>query len=94
MDLLLQRALEIANRPRRSQRPDAVRPVVQPGDRVEWLSPALPQQQGEVLAVSGDYFDAYHPLSECVCRMPTAWITRNITTAPTQEGPTHETLSQ
>lgn len=64
------------------------RPALQPGDQIEWKSEALPVQTGEVLAISGDYFDAYHPLSECVCRMPVAWITRNITTTPTQEGPT------
>lgn len=84
MDLLLQRALAIANQPRRSQRP-----AIQPGDLVEWLSPALPRQQGEVLAIHDDgTFEAYHPLSERVRRMPTAWITRTITTAPTYEGPT------
>jgi hypothetical protein len=84
MDLLLQRALEIANRPRRSQRP-----AIQPGDLVIWLSPALPQQQGEVLAVHDDgTFEVFVPISEVVRRLPVAWITRNITTAPIQEGPT------
>ena len=84
MDSLLQRALAIANRPRRSQRP-----AIQPGDLVEWLSPALPRQHGEVLAVHPDgTFEVFVPISEVVCRLPISWITRNITTAPTQEGPT------
>lgn len=64
---------------------------LRPGDHVEWMSPALPRQQAEVLAVYDDgTFEAFHPLTGIVRRMPTAWITRNITTAPTQEGPTHE----
>lgn len=72
MDLLLQRALEIANRPRRSQRP-----VIQPGDLVEWLSCALPRQEGEVLAVHPDgTFEVYHPLAEAVCRLSVSWVTR------------------
>lgn len=57
--------------------PDAVRLVVRPGDGVEWLSPALPKQRGEVLAVHPDgTFEVYHPLSEILCRLPVAWITR------------------
>ncbi len=51
-------------------------PALKPGNLVEWQSPALFAQRGEVLAISGDYFEAYHPVSECVCRMPTCWITR------------------
>ncbi len=48
-----------------------------PGCIAEWLSPALPRQQAKVLAVHEDgTFEAFHPLSEIVCRMPTAWITR------------------
>lgn len=65
--------------------PGRVRPVedepialpLKPGDWVEWLSPALPRQQAEVLAVYEDgTFEAYHPLREIVCRMPSQWITR------------------
>lgn len=64
------------------KKPDAVRPVVQPSDLVEWLSPALPKQQGEALAVGVDSFLVFHPLSECVCQLPIQWITR-VVTAPT-----------
>ncbi len=71
------------------------RPALQPGDQVEWMSPALPRQQGEVLAIHEDgTFEVFVPISEVVCRLPISWITRNITTAPTQEGPTHETHGQ
>lgn len=65
------------------------RPAVQPGDRVEWMSPALPRQEAEVLAVYEDgTFEAFHPLTEIVCRMPTSWITRVVTTSTNPEGPT------
>lgn len=65
----------------------AVCPVVQPGDLVEWLSPALPKQQAEVLDVYDDgTFEAFHPLSEIVCRMPTAWITRVVNAPTNPEG--------
>ncbi len=56
------------------------------GDWVEWLSPALPKQQGEVLAVYPDgTFEVFHPLSETVCRLPTSWITR-VTRAANLDG--------
>ncbi|MEQ1679274.1 MAG: hypothetical protein ABL950_01510 [Nitrospira sp.] len=54
-------------------------PPLKPGDWVEWLSPALPKQQGEVLAVRGDddgTFEVYHPLTEAVCRLSVSWVTR------------------
>jgi hypothetical protein len=66
-----------------AKKPDAVRLAVQPGDRVEWLSPALPKQEGEVLAIYDDgTFEVYHPLTEILCRLPLAWVTR-VVTAPT-----------
>jgi|SRR5215831_8490584 len=50
---------------------------VRAGRWVEWLSPALPRQQGEVLAVHPDgTFEAFHPITEAVCRMPVAWVIR------------------
>ncbi len=58
-------------------KPDAVRPVLCPGDVVEWLSPALPKQRGEVLAVSHDgNFEVYHPLAGTLCRLPMMWVIR------------------
>lgn len=64
-------------------------PPLKPGVCVEWLSPALTRQQGEVLAVYEDgTFEAFHPLTEIVCRMPTAWITRVVTASTNPEGPT------
>jgi hypothetical protein len=51
--------------------------VVQVGDWVEWLSPALPKQQGEVLAVYPDRtFEVFHPLTESLCRLPIGWVIR------------------
>jgi hypothetical protein len=29
-----------------------------------------------VLNIDGDWFTVYHPLTEAVCRLPVAWITR------------------
>lgn len=63
-------------------------PPLKPGVWVEWLSPALPRQQGEVLAIDGDRFEVYHPLTEILCRLPISWITRVVTTVPTQQEPT------
>lgn len=60
---------------------------VRPGDVVEWLSPALPEQQGEVLAVHPDEtFLAFHPLTEILCKLPLAWVTRIVMPAERQEG--------
>ena len=60
-----------------TKKPDAVRPVLQAGNWVEWLSPALPPQQGEVLAVHPDgTFEVYHPLAEALCRLPITWVKR------------------
>jgi len=60
-----------------AKKPDAVRLVLRPGDIVEWLSPALPKQHGEVLDVYQDgTFEVVHPLSVKLCRLPMAWITR------------------
>lgn len=70
--------------------PGAVRPVVQPGDLVEWLSPALPRQQGEVLAVYPDgTFEVFVPISEVVRRLPIQWVTRvlNAPMSTSQERP-------
>ena len=54
-----------------------VRPVLHPGDWVEWLSQALPKQRGEVLAVHDDgTFQVWHPLSETLCRLPMTWVIR------------------
>ncbi|QPD06401.1 MAG: hypothetical protein Nkreftii_004175 [Candidatus Nitrospira kreftii] len=54
-----------------------VHPVLHPGEWVEWRSPALPQQRGEVLAVYTDRtFEVFHPLTEAVCRLPIAWVTQ------------------
>ena len=59
------------------KKPDAVRPVLCPGDVVEWLSPALPKQRGEVRAVSHDgNFEVYHPLAGTLCRLPMMWVIR------------------
>lgn len=61
-------------------KPDAVRPVLCPGDIVEWFSPALPKQQGEVLAVYKDgTFEVFHSLAGKLCRLPMAWVIRVIT---------------
>lgn len=56
--------------------------ILKPDCWVEWLSPALPRQQGEVLDVDlkDQTFTVFHPLSEMLCRLPIAWITRIITT--------------
>lgn len=60
-------------------------PPLRPGDWVEWLSPALPRQEGEVLAVHGDgTFEVFHPLTEILRRLPVAWVTR-ILNAPTSQ---------
>lgn len=57
------------------KKPDAIRWVFQAGDWVEWLSPALPKQQGEVLGVYKDgTFEVYHPLSLTLCRLPVMWV--------------------
>ena len=58
---------------------------IRPGDVVEWLSPALPKQQGEVLAVDGDCFTVWHPLTEKLCRLPVSWITRMTRTASMED---------
>lgn len=71
-----------------AKKPDAVRPVIRPGDLVEWLSPALPKQQGEVLAVHGDSFTIFHPLAETLCRLPISWITRVVEAPTNPEEPT------
>jgi hypothetical protein len=48
---------------------------IQAGCWVEWLSPALPQQRGEVLAVNPDgTFEVFHPLTETLCRLPVKWV--------------------
>lgn len=60
---------------------------IQPGDMVAWLSPLLPEQQGEVLAVHPDEtFLAFHPLTEILCKLPLAWVTRIVMPAERQEG--------
>lgn len=60
-----------------AKKPDTVRPVLQAGDQVEWLSPALPPQRGEVLAVHSDgTFEVFHPLTEALCRLPVTWVTK------------------
>lgn len=70
-----------------AKKPDAVRPVVEPGDWVTWLSPALPAQEGEVLGIDGDgTFSVFHPLSETLCRLPVAWITRLVKSPINPEG--------
>jgi len=59
------------------QAPGKVRLVLRPGDVVEWLSPALPRQQGEILAVHDDgTFEVWHPLTERLCRLPMTWVTK------------------
>lgn len=70
-----------------AKKPDAVRPMIHPGDLVEWLSPALPKQQGEVLALDGDRFEVYHPMTEVLCRLPISWITRVVKVSTNPEGP-------
>ncbi|TKB79291.1 MAG: hypothetical protein E8D42_07790 [Nitrospira sp.] len=56
---------------------DKIYPVLHPGDSVEWMSPALPKQQGEVLVVHQDRtFEVFHPLTVAVCRLPVAWVLR------------------
>lgn len=60
-----------------AKKPDAVRPLLYPGDFVEWRSPALPKQRGEVLGVHDDgTFEVWHPLTERLCRLPVAWVLR------------------
>ncbi|MBX3325161.1 MAG: hypothetical protein U0223_07480 [Nitrospira sp.] len=52
-------------------------PELSLGDVVEWLSPALPRQQGEVLALYDDgTFEVWHPLTKMLCRLPRAWVTQ------------------
>src|SRR5690348_2229973 len=59
-----------------AKKPETVRPVLQIGDWVEWLSDALPRQQGTVLAVHPDgTFEVFHPLTEAKCRLPVRWVT-------------------
>lgn len=56
--------------------PGPVTVGIRPGVWVEWLSPALPKQRGEVLAVHPDgTFEVFHPLTEILCRLPVGWIT-------------------
>ena len=67
--------------------PDNVWLIPGPGDVVEWLSPALPKQQGRVLGVyQDDSFEVFHPLSEALCRLPMAWITRVVNRSIHQTG--------
>lgn len=55
---------------------------IQAGNWVEWLSPALPKQQGEVMAVYQDgTFEVFHPLSERLCRLPAKWVIRIVSTS-------------
>jgi hypothetical protein len=59
------------------KKPDVVQPVLCPGDIVEWLSPALPKQRGEVLDVhQNGTFEVFHPLAEKLCRLPVVWVIR------------------
>ena len=70
---------------------DSVHPVLRAGDTVEWLSPALPRQGGEVLAVHPDAtFEVFHPLTEAPCRLPVSWVTKVVKTleAPSSSEPT------
>jgi hypothetical protein len=56
-------------------RTNKVHLVLHPGEWVEWRSPALPKQRGEVLAVYADRtFEVFHPLTEAVCRLPITWV--------------------
>lgn len=74
-----------------AKKPDAVRWVFQAGDWVEWRSPALPKQQGEVLAVHPDRtFEVFHPLTEAVCRLPGAWVLRVLRNPMNRAGRPHE----
>jgi len=62
-----------------AKKPDTVRPVLHPGDVVEWLSSALPKQRGEVLAVYDDgTFEVWHPLAETLCRLPMTWVIQQV----------------
>lgn len=71
--------------------PEISAPALAPCCIAEWLSPALPRQQAKVLAVHEDgTFEAFHPLSEFVCRMPQAWITRITPPTNSDEGVQHE----
>ena len=63
-------------------------PLFKPGDLVEWLSPALPRQRGEVLAIEGDHFTVFHPLAEALCRLPVFWVTRVVKAPTSMEEPT------
>ncbi|WHZ27565.1 MAG: hypothetical protein OJF51_002362 [Nitrospira sp.] len=57
--------------------PASVVERLQAGVWVEWLSPALPKQQGEVLAVYQDStFEVFHPLAATLCRLPIGWVIR------------------
>ncbi len=54
-----------------------IRPVLQAGDWVEWLSEALPRQQATVLAVHPDgTFEVFHPLALASRRLPIGWVTK------------------
>ena len=64
-----------------------VRPVLRPGDLVEWLSPALPKQRGEILAVYQDRtFEVFQPLTEVLCRLPVVWVIRVLSDPMNTEG--------
>ena len=91
MDPLLQRALEIANRSRPTQRPAPRTPEAslrpKPGQWVEWRSPALPNSLGEVLDLGTDEagaasFLVYHSRTEVLRWLPVAWIVRVFTHRP------------
>ncbi|MGE0469629.1 MAG: hypothetical protein AB7L09_12700 [Nitrospira sp.] len=70
-----------------AKKPDAVRLVLRPGDIVEWLSPALPKQHGEVLDVYEDgTFEVVHTLSVKLCRLPMVWVTRVVNRSIDQTG--------
>lgn len=72
------RLLERAAGKVRVVEPGSVMEGIQPGVWVEWLSPALPKQRGEVLAVYDDgTFDVWHPLAETLCRLPVTWVIRS-----------------
>lgn len=65
--------------------------VVQIGSWVEWLSPALPKQQGEVLAVYQDNtFEVFHPLAATLCRLPLQWVIKVLRDSIDSQGSARE----
>ncbi|MGE3152144.1 MAG: hypothetical protein AB7G48_10790 [Nitrospiraceae bacterium] len=86
MDDLLQRALEIANRPRKAERvghamdePTVSKPArrMEPGQAVRWTSPLFGPCTGEILATYPDgAVLVWHPKTERLVKIPLDLVRR------------------